>query len=97
MQFDGTPNVGAESLSELLETPTNEGHWMMTIIDDEGAVAEDQEIGTSPELRVEDRPSCPECGADPVHQATISRVPDGALELVILACMQCAKDHPAWF
>ena len=49
------------------------------------------------ELPVEDKPPCPSCNAEPALQMTSVREPDGALEIVVLVCAACAKDHPVWF
>lgn len=69
----------------------------MTLIDGKGTKAATGTMGALAELPLEDRPSCPACGAGPALQATVAWVPDGALEIVILACTSCAKDHPVWF
>ncbi len=69
----------------------------MTLID----AKEDELVSGNPtglvELPVEDRPSCPSCSAQPALQTPILREPDGALEIVVLVCAACAKDHPVWF
>jgi len=70
----------------------------MSIINAEHTLVEAQHATTKPlEIPVEDKPSCPACDAGPERQATVARLPDGALEIVILVCAQCAKDHPIWF
>lgn len=70
----------------------------MTVVDtEETLVAAQRGTDRPSELHVDDRPECPSCGAEAAMQATVSRVPDGALELAILVCTQCAKDHPVWF
>lgn len=69
----------------------------MTLIDGGQTKTAAERTRNLAELRLEDRPPCPACGAEPALQTTVAREPDGALEIVILACTACAKDHPVWF
>lgn len=69
----------------------------MMCIETEGRVAAAGPAGALlEELPLADRPSCPGCEADPGQQTTLAWWPDGIMEIVILVCSECHRDHPVW-